>query len=112
MTDTKHRLTRSGRILHLRIKTRSADAEELYSFLKEAVPFYEALGGVRVRLLRNIDDPGRFVEVVEYDDQDVFERDQQRVASDPRMRGYLQTWRSLLAEGVEVETYEDVTDRI
>lgn len=112
MTNAEQKPAGSRRVLHLRIRTRSAEAEELLSFLKAAVPFYESMGGVRVRLLRSIDDPTRFIEIVEYADQDAFEKDQHRVASDPQMRGYLQTWRSLLAEGVEVETYEDVTSSI
>jgi hypothetical protein len=112
MTNTEHEATAAKHVLHLKIRTHSASAEELFSFLKVAIPFYESLGGVRVRLLRSIDDPTRFIEVIEYDDRDVFEKDQHRVASDPQMRGYLQTWRSLLAQGVEVETYEDVTGSI
>jgi quinol monooxygenase YgiN len=112
MTNAEREPTKAKRVLHLKIRTRSADAEELLSFLREAVPFYESPGGVRVRLLRSIDNPTRFIEIIEYDDRDAFEKDQHRVASDPQMRGYLQTWRSLLAEGVEVETYEDITDSI
>lgn len=100
------------RILHLRINTPSADCAPLLSFLKGAIPFYEAPGGVRVRLLRRIDDPSRFIEIVEYDSVDAFERDQRRVEHDPAMAAYLATWRALLAGGVEVEAYEDITDQL
>jgi hypothetical protein len=100
------------RVLHLRIRTRSSGPAELFSFLKAAVPFYESIGCVRVRLLRNIDDPTRYIEVIEYEDLEAFEKDQLRVANDPQMHGYLEVWRSLLSGGVEVETYEDVTGSI
>ena len=66
----------------------------------------------RSRLLRRIDDPTRFIEAIEYDSPEAFNRDQHRVDNDPQMKSYLQTWRSLLEEGVEVETYEDVTDEL
>lgn len=100
------------RILHLRIKTPGDSAAALFSFLRNAIPFYESAGGVRVRLLRRVDDPTRFIEVIEYDSSEAFNRDQHRVDNDPQMQGYLQTWRSLLEEGVEVETYADVTDEL
>ena len=100
------------RILHLRIKTPKERADALFSFLKSAIPFYESPGGVRVRLLRRIEDPSQFIAVIEYDSMEAFDKDQHRVDNDPQMRGYLQAWRSLLDEGVEVETYEDVTDQL
>jgi hypothetical protein len=99
-------------ILHLRIKTPTESADALFTFLKSAIPFYESSGGVRVRLLRRVDDPTRFIEVIEYDSLEAFNKDQHRADNDPQMRAYLQTWRSMLDEGVEVETYEDVTDQV
>lgn len=99
------------RILHLRIKTPKS-GDHLFAFLKDAIPYYESPGGVRVRLLRRIEDPTRFVEVIEYDSKEAFDKDQQRVDKDPQMRSYLQTWRSLLDDDVEVESYEDVTDQL
>jgi hypothetical protein len=78
---------------------------ELVEFLREAIPFYERPGGIRVRLLWDVADADRFVEVVEYADQDTHGRDQARVDSDPEMRGYLRRWRALLAEPPQVETY-------
>ncbi len=100
------------RILHLRIKTLGEGTEALFSFLKSAIPFYESSGDVRIRLLRQVDDPTRFIEVIEYDSLEAFNKDQQRVDNDPQMRSNLQTWRSLLEERIEVETYEDVTDQL
>jgi quinol monooxygenase YgiN len=91
--------------LHLRGRAVPGRRADLVAFLREAVPFYERPGGIRVRLLWDASDPDRFVEVVEYADQDVHDRDQVRVDSDAEMQDYLRRWRALLAEPPEVETY-------
>lgn len=98
------------RILHLRITPRTGDHQELGAFLREAIPYYQALPGVRVRLLRSVEDPSRYVEVVEYETKAAFEADEKRMATDPRMQSLLQAWRKTLAGEVIVETYEDVTE--
>lgn len=74
-------------------------------FLREAIVCYERPGGIRVRLLWDLDDPDRFVEVVEYADRDAHDRDQVRVDQDPEMQEYLRRWRALLAEPPQVHTY-------
>lgn len=102
----------SSRVLHLRIKTRDGKADALFTFLKDAMLFYTSPGGIQIRLFRDVTDQNRFIEIVEYESVNAFEKDQCRVECDPRMRDYLQVWRSLLAEKVEVEIYEDVTDQI
>jgi len=104
--------TKKKIVLHLRITTREIGGETLRSFLRMAVPFYQAPQGIAVRLLRNRADPTRFVEVIEYDDEEAFEHDAARVRSDPEMRRLLERWRSLLVGGIEVEVFEDETDRI
>lgn len=101
----------ASHILHLRIKVPNTK-DELFSFLRDAIPYYESPGGVRVRLLRSLENPTRFVEIVEYDSREAFDNDQRRVTEDPRMRSYLQAWRSLLVGDVQVESYEDVTDQL
>jgi hypothetical protein len=85
----------------------AANSGHLVSLLKSAAPFYEAFGGRRVRLLQNVDDPSRFIHEIEYDTHEVIELNRQRVASDPRVQAYLQTWRSLLPGGVEIDVYQD-----
>jgi hypothetical protein len=50
-------------------------------------------------------DPDRFIEVVQYADQQVHDRDQARVANDAEMQAYLRRWRALLAEAPQVQTY-------
>ena len=86
----------------------AVDSTHLVSLLRSAAPFYEAFGGRRVRLLQNVDDPARFVHEIEYDTHEVIELNRQRVASDPRVQAYLQTWRSLFPGGVEIDVYQEV----
>jgi hypothetical protein len=86
----------------------AANTGHLASLLRSAAPFYEAFGGRRVRLLQNVDDPSRFIHEIEYDTHEVLELNRQRVASDPRLQAYLQTWRSLMPGSVEIDVYEDV----
>lgn len=95
--------------LHLRIRTRPGGRDGLLDFLREAVPFYERPGGIRIRLLGDAADPERYIEVVEYESEAAYLRDQERVASDPEMKKLLARWRSLMASPPVVETYRDVT---
>jgi hypothetical protein len=98
------------RILHFRIRTPGMDAAQLLSLIKPAVPFFQAWGGGQVRLLRNVDDPNQFLQVIEYETPQALELNRQRIASDPMLRTYLQTWRTVLQGAVDVDVYEDVTD--
>lgn len=100
------------RTLHLKMRAPTSDAKQLLPFIKAAIPFYEAFGRMRVRLLHNVDDPTQFVQVVDYEMDEAFEMNRQRVAGDPTLRAYLQTWRALMAGAVEIDVYEDVTDVI
>lgn len=99
-------------ILHLRIRVEQKNRESLLHFLREAVPFYENTGGITIRLLQNEKDPSQLIEVVEYENREIYERDQVRVDTDPQMQGYLQNWHSLLDGPVEVEIYKEITDEI
>jgi quinol monooxygenase YgiN len=91
--------------LHLRIHVRPGKRDDFLAFLRDAIPFYESPGGIRIRLLQGNQDPDSFIEVVEYGDQGAYERDQLRVESDPAMNERLTRWRSLLAGPVAVEIY-------
>ncbi|MCC7127930.1 MAG: hypothetical protein IT192_03810 [Microbacteriaceae bacterium] len=91
--------------LHLRGKVAAGGQVDLEAFLTEASPFYEAPGGIRVRLLWSTTEEGRFIELIEYADQQTYDLDQERVESDPTMKAYLERWRSLLAEPPVVEIY-------
>jgi hypothetical protein len=94
--------------LHLLGKAAAGRRPDLIAFLREAIPFYESPGGIRVRMLWAMEDPDRFIEVIEYDDVETYARDQVRVKVDDQMRAYLSRWRSLLAEPPQVLTYQDV----
>jgi len=61
-----------------------------------------------MRLLQNVDDPSRFVQIVEYETDAGIEMNRQQIASDPRMQASLQMWRSMVAGGVDIEVYKDV----
>ena len=100
------------RILHFKMRTPTAETKQLLPFIKAAIPFYEAFGRTRIRLLHNVDDPTQFVQVVEYETEEAFEMNRQRVAGDPTLRAFLQTWRTLVSQAIEIDVYEDVTDAI
>src|SRR5689334_8215369 len=103
---------RLRRTLQVKIRTPSADIKQLLPFIKAAIPFYEAFGQMRNRVLHNVDDPTQFVQVVEYETEEAFELTRQRFATDPTLRAYVQTWRALTLGAIEIDVYEDVTDVI
>ena len=91
--------------IHLRIRVTAARRDAFLAFLREAIPFYESPGGIRVSLLRDTNDPERYIEHIGYRTEADYERDQQRVESDPEMKAYLARWRALLDEPPVVEIY-------
>ncbi len=93
--------------LHLRIRVATERQAEFRMFLREAIPFYEAPGGIRVRLLLNDAEPDRFIEQIEYIDERTYQADDERTRSDPTMAQFLTRWRSLLAEPPVVEVYSE-----
>jgi quinol monooxygenase YgiN len=94
--------------VHLRVRVVEERQGEFRSFLREAIPFYEAPGGIRVRLLQDESDPERFIELVEYADEHAYRQDDERVQSDATMAQFLARWRALLTEAPTVEIYRDV----
>jgi hypothetical protein len=95
------------RTLQLKFTLPSADATHLVSLLRAAAPFLDAWGGKRNRLLQNVDDPARFVHEIEYETHESLELNRQRLASDPRVQAYLQTWRTLLQGAIEIDVYRE-----
>jgi quinol monooxygenase YgiN len=91
--------------LHLRIRLLPGSRAAFFEFLRDAVPFYEAPGGITIRLLEDVADDHRFIEVVHYEDDSIYAQDQERGAHDPEMKRFLIRWRALLAEPPVVETY-------
>ncbi|MGA2530702.1 MAG: hypothetical protein ABSG36_16285 [Acidimicrobiales bacterium] len=91
--------------VHLRIRVALDRQAEFRSFLLEAIPYYEAPGGIRVALLSRDAEPDRFIELIEYVDERAYQLDNERTRSDSTMRQYLARWRSMLAEPPKVEVY-------
>ncbi|HUI97682.1 MAG TPA: hypothetical protein VLX44_18140 [Xanthobacteraceae bacterium] len=96
------------RTLHLKFTMPAADPGQLSALIKSAKPFYEFFGTTRVRLLQNVDDPGRFIQVIDYETDAEVELNRQRIASDPRLQGFIQAWRTMLPGAVEVDVYQEV----
>lgn len=94
------------RTVQLRFTLPSADSRQLAAMVKAAVPFYQMFGNAKVRLLQNVDDPTRFVQEIEYEAQEDWELNRQRIASD--MQAYLQLWRTMLPGAPEIDVYQEV----
>jgi quinol monooxygenase YgiN len=96
-------------MLTLRFPVSTHRHGELMAFLARAKPYYEQPGGIRVRLLQGVESPEEFLEIVEYRDQDAYERDQERVAADPGMKALLEEWRGLHSGPLIVEAFRELT---
>jgi hypothetical protein len=96
------------RTLHLKFTMPGADPAQLSAMMKSAKPFWEFFGTMRMRLLQNVDDPGRFIQVIDYEADEAVELNRQRIAGDVRMQGFVQAWRSMLPGAIEIDVYEEV----
>jgi hypothetical protein len=96
------------RTVHLKFTMPGADPAQLSALIKSAKPFYEFFGTTRVRLMQNVDDPGRFIQVIDYETGEAVELNRQRIASDPRLQTFIQAWRSMLPGAVEVDVFHEV----
>jgi hypothetical protein len=96
------------RILHFKFRLPAADPAQITSIIKASAPFYEFFGGARMRLLQNADDPGQYIQEIEYETPEVMEMNRQRIATDLRLQGYLQAWRAFLPTAIEVDVYQEV----
>ena len=96
------------RTLQLRFTLRTADSGQLAAMIKAAAPFYQMFGKAEVRLLQNVDDPSKFVQIIDYEANEDWELSRQRMASDPRMQVYLQTWRSMFPGALEIDVFQEV----
>lgn len=94
--------------LHLRIRVEPSMRATLLEFLREALAYYEAPGGIRVRLLARADVPDELIEVVEYETVAAYRADQARVDQDSRMRELIARWRGILAAEPIVEVYDEI----
>jgi hypothetical protein len=96
------------RTLQLRFTLPTADSGQLAAMIKAAAPFYQMFGKAEVRLLQNVDDPAKFVQIIDYEAVEDWELSRQRIASDPRMQVYLQTWRTMFPGALEIDVYQEV----
>ncbi len=97
------------RIFLFKFTVSSADATQVASMLNAARPFHEMFGAKRFRLMQNVDDPSRFVQEIEYETHEAFELNRQRIASDPRVQVYLQSWRTMFGGSVEIDAYQEIS---
>ena len=105
MSDGEQKVRRT---LTLRFTLPTADSGQLAALVKAAAPFYQMFGKAEVRLLQNVDDPAKFVQIIDYDADEEWELGRQRIASDPRMQVYLQTWRSMFPGALEIDVFQEV----
>jgi len=97
------------RTLQLRFTMPAGDWTQLATMIKAAAPFYQMFGNAsQVRLLQNVDDPAKFVQLIEYESQGEWELTRQRIAGDVRMQTYLQAWRAMLPGAPEIDVYQEV----
>jgi hypothetical protein len=96
------------RTLHLRFTMPSADNSQFVAMIKAAAPFYQMFGKATVRLLQNVDDPVKFIQVIEYEANEDWELNRQRLASDMRMQTFLQTWRTMFPGALDMDVFQDV----
>jgi hypothetical protein len=96
------------RVLHLRFTLPSADSGQFAAMVKAAAPFYQMFGSAQVRLLQNVDDPARYIQEIEYEAQEDWELNRQRIASDARMQTFLQSWRTMFPGALEMDVYQIV----
>ena len=105
MSDEEAKVRRT---LQLRFTLPTGDSAQLVAMIKAAAPFYQMFGKAEVRLLQNVDDPTKFIQQIEYEAQEDWELNRQRLAGDARMQAYLQTWRVMFPGAMEVDVYQDV----
>jgi len=93
------------RTLHFKFTIAGA-TEQVIAMIKSAAPLYQMFGDAQVRLLQNVDDPGRFLQEIEYDAPEALELNRQKIASDPRVQAYLTGWKSMFPGSIEIEVYK------
>ena len=96
------------RTLHLRFTMPTADSGHFVAMIKAAAPFYQMFGQAEVRLLQNVDDPAKFIQIIEYEADEGWELNRQRIAGDMRMQAYLQTWRAMFPGAMEIDVFQEV----
>jgi hypothetical protein len=94
------------RTLHFRF-TLAGASDQMLAMMKSAAPMYQMFGDAKVRLLQNVDDPTRFLQVIESEAPEALEANRQQIASDPRVQAYLAAWRTMFPGAIEIDVYKD-----
>jgi len=97
-----------GPIVSLVYRIPAARRAELLAFLRDAVPFYERPGGIRVGLYESADEPGLYLELVAYADEAAYAADQTRVERDAEMVATLDRFRAVVGGPTEVRRMRSV----
>jgi hypothetical protein len=105
---TKDSETKVTRTLQLKFTLPTTDPTQLLALIKATAPYYELFGGRQVRLLQNVDNPGQFIQILDYDVHPSLETSRQQIASDPRLQAFLQGWRQMFPGTVEVDVFREV----
>jgi hypothetical protein len=104
MEDAK----RVRRILQLKFTLPAAEPSALLAIINATRPYYELFGGKEMRLLQNVDQPAQFIQIIDYDVDESLETNRQQMAGDPRLRAFLQAWRTFFPGTVEVDIFREV----
>lgn len=95
------------RILHFRF-TMPDVAPEMVAMMKSTAPYFQMFSNAKVRLLRNVDDPKRFIQEIDYETPEAIEINRQKIAGDPTVQAYLTTWRAMFPGAVEIDVFDEV----
>jgi hypothetical protein len=96
------------RVLHIKVRA-LGDPGQVLALIRSAAPFYQTLGGTGFRVLQNVDDPAQLTIEIEYAADAALELNRQKLASDPMVRTFLQSWRANSAGTADMDVYQDVT---
>jgi len=96
------------RTVHVKFSLPGADPQQLLGMMQAATPFFQAFGGVSMKLLQHADNPACFVQVIEYDTAASLEQGRQQIAGDANVQAYVQAICTFVPGAVEVDVYRDV----
>lgn len=95
------------RILHFRF-TLPDLAPEMLAMMKSTAPYFQMFGNAKVRLLRNVDDPKRFIQEIDYETPEAIETNRHKIAGDPAVQAYLATWRAMFPGAIEIDVFDQM----
>ena len=82
------------RTLHFKF-TMTGASEQMIAMIKSAAPLYQMFGDAKVRLLQNVDDPGRFLQEIEYDAPEALETEPPADRQRSARAGLPEGWRAM-----------------